>query len=93
MQGTLLRDLDILTGAIMEYYANKSGYDITVEDIRKRDKVVPWGMRAFPDALDEQMLALQAQWVDAGDLTTPEATAAAREAAVVAAIELLYAAE
>ena len=50
-------------------------------------------MRAFPDALDEQMLALQAQWVDAGDLATPEATAAAREAAVVAAIELLYAAE
>ncbi|APD20656.1 hypothetical protein HOR38_gp01 [Klebsiella phage KPV811] len=92
MQGTLLRDLDILTRAIMEYYANKSGYDITVEDIKRRDKVVPGGIRDFPDTLDEQVLALQQLWIDAEDLTTPEATAEQKQRAVEAAVELLYAA-
>lgn len=89
MQGTQLRELDVLTRAIMEYYANKSGYDITAEDIATRDLVVPWGMRPFPDSLDEQMLALQEQYVQAQDLSTAEATKAAAEAAVVSAISLL----
>lgn len=90
MKGTLLRDLDILTRAIMEYYANKSGYDITVADIQRRDKVVPGGIRDFPDSLDAQVLALQQLWIDADNLPTPESTAEQKQYAVETAIELLY---
>lgn len=89
MQGTKLRDLDILTRATMEHFANMSGYDITAQDIMDRDKVVPYGIRDFPDEWDDAVLAIQDRYISASDLGTPEETQAVQKECIEQAIALL----
>lgn len=89
MQGTNLRDLDILTRAIMEHYANMSGYDITTQDILDRDKIVPYGLRDFPDEWDAAVLAIQDRYISASDLGTPEDTQAVQKECISQAIQIL----
>ena len=69
MNGTDSRQADILYRGIIDYYSNISGLDITLEQMTQRNKFITDSAIVCDDSLDEQVLALQDEYIAAGDNT------------------------
>lgn len=67
MNGTDSRQADILYRGIIDYYSNISGLDITLEQMTQRNKFITDSAIVCDDSLDEQVLALQEEFLAAGD--------------------------
>ncbi|HEG4360528.1 TPA: hypothetical protein SD296_005525 [Klebsiella oxytoca] len=67
MNGTDSRQADILYRGIIDYYSNISGLDITLEQMTQRNKFITDSAIVCDDSLDEQVLALQEEYLAAGD--------------------------
>lgn len=67
MNGTDSRQADILYRGIIDYYSNISGLDITLEQMTQRNKFITDSAIVCDDSLDEQILALQDEYIAAGD--------------------------
>lgn len=91
MTGSDAKQADYLYQAIVNYYGNLSGSDITTAQVVQRDKIFASGVIECADSLDAQVLALQDQLVTAENAATPAETEAAKKAVVVSAITLLTA--
>ncbi|MEL0414551.1 MULTISPECIES: hypothetical protein [Klebsiella] len=67
MNGTDSRQADILYRGIIDYYSSISGLDITFEQMTQRNKFITDSAIVCDDSLDEQVLALQEEYIAAGD--------------------------
>ncbi|MBV2179501.1 hypothetical protein KUF61_24430 [Klebsiella aerogenes] len=67
MNGTESRKADYLYRGIIDYYSNISGLDITLEQMTQRNKFIMDSAIVCDDSLDEQVLALQDEYIAAGD--------------------------
>lgn len=67
MNGTESRKADYLYRGIIDYYSNISGLDITLEQMTQRNKFIMDSAIVCDDSLDEQVLALQGEYIAAGD--------------------------
>lgn len=67
MNGTDSRQADILYRGIIDYYSNISGLDITLEQMTQRNKFITDSAIVCDDSLDERVLALQEEYLAAGD--------------------------
>lgn len=67
MNGTDSRQADILYRGIIDYYSSISGLDITFEQMTQRNKFIKDSAIVCDDSLDEQVLALQEEYLAAGD--------------------------
>lgn len=89
MTGSDAKQADVLYKAIIDYYGNMSGSDITAEQITQRDKITASGVIECDDSLDSQVLALQDALIAADDAATTEEMQAQRKTAIESAITLL----
>ncbi|HBT3052915.1 TPA: hypothetical protein MBE97_000874 [Klebsiella aerogenes] len=67
MNGTESRKADYLYRGIIDYYSSISGLDITLEQMTQRNKFIMDSAIVCDDSLDGQVLALQDEYIDAGD--------------------------
>ncbi len=89
MHGSDSKQADFLFTAIVEYFSNISGSDITAEQLRKRDTILVNLGIVCDDALDNEILALQERVIISESASTPSEGASLKKAAVEEAINLL----
>lgn len=81
MKGTESKQANELYQGIVNYYAS-SGLEITADEVAQRDSIIANNGIICDDALDEQVLAIQDEFIAAED-------ASAQKAAIEKAISLL----
>lgn len=89
MTGSDAKQADVLYKAIIDYYGNLSGSDITAEQVAQRDKITSSGVIECADSLDSQILALQDDLISADDAATTDEMQSKRKSAIESAITLL----
>ncbi|MFT4271807.1 MAG: hypothetical protein QM578_12405 [Pantoea sp.] len=91
MTGSDAKQADVLYMAIVDYYGNISGSDITTAQVSQRDKITASGVIECDDSLDAQILSLQKNYIDAENESTTELMLSNKKSAVESAIALLTA--
>ncbi|HBY6914450.1 TPA: hypothetical protein MI547_06550 [Klebsiella pneumoniae] len=89
MTGSDARQADVLFKAIVDYYGNMSGSDITTSQVNQRDKIIASGVIECDASLDRQILSLQDELIEADNALTTEEMYARRKFVIETAINLI----
>ncbi|AOA95132.1 hypothetical protein AM387_24915 [Klebsiella pneumoniae] len=89
MTGSDARQADVLFKAIVDYYGNMSGSDITTSQVNQRDKIIASGVIECDASLDSQILSLQNELIEADNALTTEEMYARRKSVIETAINLI----
>ncbi|BEG52797.1 hypothetical protein PCS78_06430 [Escherichia coli] len=89
MTGSDAKQADVLFKAIVDYYGNMSGSDITTAQVNQRDKIIASGVIECDDAIDLKILELQDKYIDAENEASTETMLLKRKQVVEEAILLL----
>ncbi|HFT4301684.1 TPA: hypothetical protein ACHV7O_005304 [Klebsiella quasipneumoniae] len=89
MTGSDAKQADVLFKAIVDYYGNMSGSDITTNQVNQRDKIIASGVIECDASLDSQILSLQDELIEADNALTTEEMYARRKSVIETAINLI----
>ncbi|HCM5538343.1 hypothetical protein M4B63_03260 [Klebsiella pneumoniae] len=89
MTGSDAKQADVLFKAIVDYYGNMSGSDITTSQVNQRDKIIASGVIECDDSIHLKILELQDKYIDAENETSTETMLLKRKQVVEEAIFLL----
>ncbi len=89
MTGSDAKQADVLFKAIVDYYGNMSGSDITTAQVNQRDKIIASGVIECDASLDSQILSLQDELIEADNALTTEEMYARRKSVIETAINLI----
>lgn len=89
MTGSDAKQADVLFKAIVDYYGNMSGSDITTNQVNQRDKIIASGVIECDASLDSQILSLQDELIEADNALTTEEMYARRKTVIETAINLI----
>lgn len=89
MTGSDAKQADVLFKAIVDYYGNMSGSDITTAQVNQRDKIISSGVIECDASLDSQILSLQDELIEADNALTTEEMYARRKSVIETAINLI----
>lgn len=89
MTGSDSKQADVLFKAIVDYYGNMSGSDITTNQVNQRDKIIASGVIECDASLDSQILSLQDELIEADNALTTEEMYARRKSVIETAINLI----
>lgn len=89
MNSSNSKQVDTLFRAIVEYFSNISGTDLTQNQMRQRDLILGNLGIICDDSLDGEIIKLQEDLIAAGFKNSPQESSEASRSAVETAINLL----